>query len=835
MKHRFEEARAHARLRVGAAAVRVLIVGGALACAAGAAEAAITKLVVTRLESPTFGGMSFDGVGQYEKITARAYGEVNPAASGNALITDINGAPKNATGNVEYSMDVVIIKPIDPSKGSGKIFYDVVNRGNKGSWATFNGAGVATPAANADSPASQAGTGLLMRRGYTIVWSGWEDNRILGTDPTVVNPNTLSAQLPIAKNPDGSPIVQHMIVEQIFDNTTLSSNTFTLPFVANSMNPSNVETSDTSKSYMLVHNHTAFTGLAHQVRVPVPTSVWSFVDNHTVKIDRTSSFLTAPADGSPPYDFGAAFEFVFPAQDPIVEGLGFASTRDLISFLKNNASAQNPVAGAIKYAISRGDSESGRYLKGFLYWGFNQDESGKIVFDGVSPHISGAHAIAANDRFGDANATGRSYQRHLSAKMEFPFTYGVRTDPFTGLSDGILKRCLASNTCPKIAHTDSGNEPYLKPVSLVTTEGPGNGARPTDLTLPDNVHVYTIGNSQHAPGGSVFSTTVPSPCQQPQNPNQWAPYVRDVGIMLDDLVTRGIAPPASRYARIDDGTLVSTVGNFPAIPGVTYTGWYNPVDELDKSVLPNMPIPGESYTILVPKNNADGNSTSGVLTLDVQVPVATYTGWALRRANFATNEDCALTGQVIPFKATAADRTTSAGTDPRLSIAERYPSFAIYDQQLISAVNTTVDNRLLLCEDGNSELARLRALGVAAQVPGAPATFTPYSVPLAQLSGVSASQPTIWPPNGDMVSESISVNAPYTCNLQCSVTQVTANDGATAADYQVTGPLSVSLRATRRGNGNGRTYTVAVQCTDPQTSMSATKTVAVSVPHDQGK
>jgi hypothetical protein len=795
------------------------------AFAAPGSEAAITKLMVTRVESPTFGGTSFPGVGQYEKITARAYGEVDPNVPGNALITDINGAPRNANGHVQYSTDVVIIKPIDPSKGSGKIFYDVVNRGNKGSWATFNGAGVATPSANANSDASQVGSGLLMRRGYTIVWSGWEDNKVLGTDPATVNPNTLSAQLPVAKNADGSPIVSNMIVEQIFDNTNVTtSQTFTLPFAANSVDP--------ARSYMVVHNHTMFTGLPHVDRVTVPTSVWSFVDNRTVRINRTDPFLST-------YDAGAAFEFVFPAQDPIVEGLGFAATRDLISFLKHDTSAQNPVAGAIQYAMGRGDSESGRYLKGFLYWGFNADESGKMVFDGVSPHISGAHAIAANDRFGDANATGRSYQRHLSAKMEFPFSYGVRTNVFTGNTDGILKRCLASNTCPKIAHTDGGNEPYLKPVSLITTEGPGNGAMPHDITLPDNVRVYSIGSTQHGPGGSVGSTTAPSPCQQPQNPNAWAPYVRDIGIMLDDWVSADVAPPASHYARVDNGTAVRTIDpvthaqNFPMIPGVTFTGWYNNVDELDKAVLPNMPIPGEAYTILVPKTDADGNDISGVRTLDVQVPVATYTGWGLRRAGFATNEDCALTGQVIPFKTTAADRVAAA--DPRPAVQERYPTFDAYDGKLIAAINTTVQSRLLLCEDGNGELARLRTLGLSRGVPAPSGGVAPaYSVPLAQLSGVSATQASIWPPTGKMVDEAITVDAPYTCNLQCSVTGVSGDDGATASDYQVTGPLAVALRATRSGKGSGRNYSVSVQCTDPQTNMSTVKTAVVTVPHDQG-
>src|SRR4029077_14226273 len=379
-------------------------------------------------------------------------------------------------------------------------------------------------------------------------------------------------------------------------------------------------------------------------RVTVPTSVWSYVNNTTVRINRSAPFLA-------PYDQGAAFEFVFPAKDPIVEGLGFAATRDVISFLKHDTSTQNPVRNAIQWALGRGDSESGRYLKGFLYWGFNADENGQIVFDGMNPHISGAHAIAANDRFGDANATGRSYQRHLSAKMEFPFTYAVRTDQFTHVTDGILKRCLASNTCPKIMHTDSGNEPYLKPVSLVTTDGGGNRDTPTDLVLPSNVRVYTIGSTQHGPASSA-STTPSGVCQQPANPNQWARYVKALGIALDDWVTAAVPPPRSRYARVDDGTLVPTLpqaGQFPFIPGVTYTGWYNPVDVLDKRVLPNLPLPGESYTILVPKTDADGNDFSGIRTLDVQVPIATYTGWALRRAPFAANEDCALTGQYIPF------------------------------------------------------------------------------------------------------------------------------------------------------------------------------------------
>ena len=684
------------RIARGLSIASASLLGAALLAPAPAA-ARITSLQIVRLESPTFGGVTFGDAGAYEKITARAFGEVDPAHAANALMTDIQFAPRNARGMVEYSTDVVILKPVDAAKGSGKIFYDVVNRGNKGSYTTFNQAPAPSHIANTD--AAGAGTGLLMRRGYTVVWSGWEDPLIIGTG-TATNP-LLTAALPIARNPNGSSIVEKMIIEQIFDNATGTN--VALPYRA--------ATLDKSQAYMVVHNHTAFVGGPLVNRVPVPANVWSYVNDQTVRINRADPFLT-------PYDQGAAFEFVFPAKDPIVLALGFAATRDLISFLKYNTTTQNPVRNTIRHALGRGDSQSGRYLKGFLYWGFNADEDGRIVFEGMSPHISGAHAIASNDRFGDSNATGRSYQRHLSAKMEFPFTYGVHTDPFLGATDGILARCQANGTCPKLMHTDSGNEPYLKPVSLLTTDGPGNGALPRDIRLPSNVRVYTIGSTQHGPANSV-STTPSGVCQQPANPNQWAPYVRALGIALDDWVTEGERPPQSAYARVRDGTLVRSLPQanqgFPAIPGVTYTGWYNPVDVLDKGALPNLPIPGMSYTILVPKADADGNDVPGIRTLDVQVPTATYTGWALRRAPFAANEDCALTGQYIPFAKTAAART--AAGDPRKSVEERYKSFKAYRDKLEDAIQDTIKEGYLLCEDGAAEYNRLIQDGLSRGVP----------------------------------------------------------------------------------------------------------------------
>ena len=626
----------------------------------------ITRLDIISTETASFGGTKFGAVGTYDKIFAKAYGVVDPTDRRNALITDINLAPKNANGLVEYSMDVHIFKPTDMTKSNNRIFYDVVNRGNKGH-SFFNDVGPNNPLTAAD-----AGNGLLMRLGYTMVFSGWEDESLVapGGDRAL-------AKLPIAKNKDGSSVVENTITEVIFDAPT--GNQIPLSYPAANL--------DQSQAKMLVHNHSKFGGTSLIDRVEVPKSVWSYVDNKTVQVDRKNAFLAA-------YDQGAAFEFVYPAKDPVVLGLGFAATRDIVSFLKNDTSNLNPLRNSIKYAISHGSSQSGRYLKGFLYWGFNEDSAGRMVFEGIQPKISGAHAIASNDRFGDSNATGRSYQRELSSKMEFPFTYEVRFDPVSAQTDGIFNRCQLTNTCPKIMHTDSGNEAFLKANNLITTDGLGR-----DISLPQNVRVYLVSGTQHGPSATAAVTPT---CQQLSNPNPHNEVVRALFVALDDWATKGVEPPPSQYPKIGDGTSVASLPQsnaFPKIPGVNYTGFYIPVAVKDKSSLPNMWMKGKEYVVTVPKTDADGNEVAGVLNPNVKAPLGTFTGWSLRRAPFAENEDCALTGQYIPFPLTKASRISTG--DPRLSIEERYPTKADYVSAVGKAVDDLVRNRYLLAEDGD--------------------------------------------------------------------------------------------------------------------------------------
>jgi hypothetical protein len=435
-------------------------------------------------------------------------------------------------------------------------------------------------------------------------------------------------------------------------------------------------------------------------RREVPRSAWSFVDESTVRIDRADPFLA-------PYDAGAAFELVYQAKDPTLLALGHAATRDVVSFLRHDSSEANPVAGAIQYAIATGNSQSGRFLKDFVYLGFNEDLQGRKVFEGVMPVVSSAHGMPLNERFGDTDATGRSYERELTSKMEFPFTYGVRTDPLTGKTDGLLARCGETDTCPNVVHVDGANEVYLKGHSLLTTDGLGN-----DIELPPNVRVYQVASVQHGPAQAARPTPT---CQQLSNPNQSRPYLRALLLSLDRWATTGAEPPASRHPSVGDGTLVPSLPQagmgFPAIPGVRYTGWYARVAVKDETSLPNRFVEGKEYTVLVPKTDADGNELAGIRSVEVQVPIGTYTGWALRRAPFAENEDCALTGQFIPFARTRAERLASG--DPRPSLEERYPTHADYVSRVEAAADQLVAEGLMLPED--AEAAKRAA--AEAQVP----------------------------------------------------------------------------------------------------------------------
>jgi len=685
-------------------------VGALLLLDAVPAAARITKVQITAKESPTFGGYSWPGVGQYEKIFGKAFGEVDPADPKNAVIADIAHAPRNGSGHVEYSFDFYILKPINLSQGAHKVMYEPPNRGGK-TWANFGRVTTNIPA-NTNDPGSITDTtvlanAFLMPRGYTMVWSGWDKSA--GT--STANFNT-TITLPIAKA-DGATITGPAY-EYIVTGQNVTS--FTLNYPA--------ATLDKSKAKLTHRVH------LDDTPVEIPATGWAYNGTGT-------AISLLPAGTA--FVANDIYEFSYTAKDPTVNGLGFAAVRDWNAWLRyetiDDFTTSNPLAGDIQRIYTEVVSQPGRFLNDFTHLGFNQAENGKKVFDGMMQWIAAGDGINLNYRFSQPGRTERNRQDHLYAEGVFPIANVTTTDPFTGKTDSRYARCTATNTCPLAAEIYSANEYWVKAASLLHTDPTGTS------DLPDSPFArnYFISSHQHGTG----SATSKGNCQQFQNPLNSGPIQRALFLALDEW-SNGTLPPSSRVPRLSDGTLVpplpqSGVG-FPNIPGVTYTGLkttrylfdYGPdyytlgIPTINPPAITppyqDNPLNGPIYPSFVPTTDSDGNDIAGVRLPDVTVPLATYTGWALRSGPQA-NDGCEAAGQYIPFAQTKSARV--AAGDPRPSIEERYPSFGQYNSAVDRAIDDLVKDRLMLCEDADDAQARLLQAGLDAGVPPAHGNLPP--------------------------------------------------------------------------------------------------------------
>jgi len=642
-------------------------------------QARITRIEISRVE-PVFDGVGFGHVGPYEKVVGRAFGEVDPDHPLNQGIVNIDKAPRNAAGRVEYAVDIYLLKPVDLRRGNQRIFYNVLNRGNKQALGFPNFNDAITANENEPTTLSDAGNGFLMRQGYVVLWSAWQGDVPAGGD-------RMLASFPVATD-NGKPIVGSNRDEFIFDNTTNPA-TATLSYSA--------DTLDQTQASLTVREREI------DPRLALPASAWTYLSSTQVQIHRP-----------PEFDGGAIYEFIYPARDPIVMGLGFAAMRDAVSFLQREASDDlgnpNPLnvgrsAPRIRHVLAWGGSQSGRYLRDMLWQGFMEDENGRRVFDGIIPHKPGSRKTFTNFAFSQPGRFSRQHEDHLYGGDQFPFTYATRFDPISGRTDGILARCLASDTCPKIMHTDTGTEPWGARASLVVTDEAGN-----DIPLPNNVRAYLISSTQHGPA----LTPDLGICQQLSNPAPFGPALRALLVALDKWVSHGEQPPASLVPRVRNGTLVPSLPQsdqgFPEIPGVTYSGLVNELAELDTSVQPPTPIPDHDYVVLVPKVDVDGHDLAGIRLPDIEAPLATHTGWNLRRTGFAEGEECSLTGSFIPLPKTRAERLEAS--DPRLSLEERYGTHDGYVEAVEEAAERLEDQGLLLEEDVERFVAKAEASDV---------------------------------------------------------------------------------------------------------------------------
>jgi hypothetical protein len=616
--------------------------------------AKVIKFEIIRTESPAFEGRTFGAVGTYDRIIARATIAVAPEDPHNSIIVDIDRAPRDAQGLVEAVSDVEILRPTIAANANRRVFYEVVNRGNKLGLALFNGTGVV----NEPVKFGDAGNGFLMSRGYTVVWSGWQGDMAPGSGRLTLSTPVVPAITGLARE------------EFIFDHLENPAQA-TLSYPAADLDPAHAKLTVRERE-------------ADPRAVPSDLSV-RFDGPNRIAISRPAGF-----------DAGAIYEFIYLAKDPKVMGLGFAATRDIVSFLRNEkadaAGTPNVLAGQIDRAISFGASQSGRYLHDFLYLGFNTDEAGRAVFEGLMPHIAGGKKTFTNYRF---SQPGRSPYQHgdtVYPGSEFPFTYPVTTDSLTGRTDGLLARCLVAGNCPKIIKTDSEIEFYQQRASLVATDTQGNA-----LAMPDNVRLFLISNLQHfalANDRSALTRT----CTFPTNPLHAGPPARALLAALDAWITAGTLPPLSRYPSRNDGTLVPPTAEavgFPQIPGVHYSGQMTRPTVINFEAMP--PVKGAAYPVFVPKTDTDGRDVAGVHLPTLEAPTATHIGWNFRKAGFAEGELCENNGSMLPFAATREERLKN--NDPRLSIAERYPKDGDHVAAVEKAAKQLVQDRLLLEED----------------------------------------------------------------------------------------------------------------------------------------
>jgi len=645
---------------------RSLIAAVALVLVPSLADARLVRLRIERREV-VLNGRAFGAAGPYEKLVGKADFGLDPALPANGLIVDLKLAPRNARGEVESSADFYMLKPVDPRRGNGRLFFEVGNRGGKAILGTFQ------KAAGSPDPSTEAefGDGALMRQGFTLLWLGWQWD-------VPERPGTMRMEMPIATE-NG-----RRITGIVRGNFILTERADTASVADRNHQAYPVLDPDAADNVMTVRDDPIGKGEV------IPRSRWRFVDGGTVALD----------GGFAP---GRIYDVVYRTADPKVLGCGLAGVRDIVSFMKYDTSSDNPTPG-IRFALGWGVSQSGRFLRHFLYEGFNQDEQGRRVFDGVFDQVGGSGRGSFNHRFGQASRDALQHFNILFPVDLFPFTDGPSTDPVSGTTDSLLARAERTNTVPKVFHLLTNSEYYNRAGSLVHTDASGTH----DADLPATTRVYTIASAPHGPGpfppasnrggGQVGRAAL--------NPLNYSAAVRALFRALDRWVVDDVAPPPSAYPRLADGTLTSPASaGWPAVPG--YKLPQQPLRAFHLNFGPDWnkgivsvepPEIGKPFTVSVPAVDADGNARAGIRLPDIAVPLATYAGWNYRdQSTGAADRLAGEIGSYIPFARTRGQRDRNG--DPRLSIEERYKNRDEYIGRIAAAALQLVKDRYLLEED----------------------------------------------------------------------------------------------------------------------------------------
>ena len=680
-----------------AAWIGVTVTAAALVLALPA-HARVTRIVVDTVTSPAFGGQSSGSAGAYETIAGRAFGELDPRHDRNQIIQDIALAT-DPDGKVRYVATFFIVKPIDMTKASGLMWHDVPNRGGR--------------ITLAEASRNEGDVGLS---------SGWQGDNAGATDQARTGNEWV--KVPIARNKDGSSITG-LVLGRIVNRSGPGSQPI---LVQSNPLPYKPASLDTASARLVSRVRETMEGVVTGETV-IPAGDWAWA-----KCDAATPFPGTPDPTQiclkHGFDPNLLYQVVFTAKDPPVLGVGFAAFRDVASFFrhadKDDAGTPNPLAKGVKWVIARGVSQSGNYLRGFLHLGFNQDEAGRQVYDGLWPIIAGRR-IALNFRWAQPDGVLELYQagsegpqwwvKHEDRKRELP-------------ARSILDRCQGSRTCPKIIEHFGSAEIWALKLGI---EWVGTGAD-ADIALPPTVRRYYIASSSHGGGAGGFApnppaTTVNCPGNNygqgllRANPMPHAQTVTALRFHFRRWVMQGIEPPPSVWPLLRPGggtgpaqLVASTKAamGFPTIPGLRPTApepgfinavldydWGRDFDPNDGTGVPTRIPPPIKQVIdtLVPRVDADGNEVGGVPVVLGLAPLGTYLGWNITAAGFHKDQICNYAGGMIPFARTKAER--QAAGDPRPSLEERYGDHAGYVTAVRAAAAKAVAAGFLLQPDAD--------------------------------------------------------------------------------------------------------------------------------------
>lgn len=624
-------------------------------------------------------GTRFGNAGAYERIAGRVYFAVPVGKPHNRRIVDLDKAVNLKNGEVEFSADFIAIRPKDPHKGNGAMLLENPNRGHSRILSLIDGGDW--------DAAKDAGDGWLLRHGFTFVSLGWQWDAAGG--------DALKLYAPIAKDHGKT------ITGLLRGDLMLSKPMPEIPLghlILGNMGGTEypVSAPEDSRNVLTVRDS------RESPRVVIPRSQWQFAHTVDGKLIPSDRHIHLTGDFQP----GNIYEYVYVVSDPVVAGLGLAAVRDFASYAKHASDSITPV----ERAYGEGISQNGRFLRDFLYQGFNADENGRPALDGVLAHVAGAGRGDFNYRFAQPSRDAQPTSSVFFPTDIFPFTDLPERDPATGETGGLLDRAVADKVVPKIFFSNTSYEYWGRVCALIHVSADGK----QDAPISDSVRIYHFTGEQHFPGPWPPATGEGDLLgQQPESPLAIRYFWRAMVANMDAWVRSGTVPPPSSYPRIADGSLVPLQQYaFPEIHGVKKPHEANAAYALDfgpnwrdgiLSIQP--PKIAHAFPVLVPQVDADGNERDGVRLPEISVPLATYASWNLRDPSIgASDQRVSFEASYIPFPKRATEGQKSG--DPRRSIEERYGSRDEYIVRYSKAVDDLIQQRWILPEDREPVLAR---------------------------------------------------------------------------------------------------------------------------------